>query len=505
MYAVTGADPVPSTPTLQIAESIPTAATVNTQHPLYRAMSDRWRRCRDVSAGQDAVHAAGERYLAKLKEQTPEDYNAMVSRATFYNATWRTIAGLVGMIFRKPPQIDSPDEVVELLKDVTMQGQPFQIFLQEVTEEALKMGRLGVLVDYPPVNVVGLTLADAMKMNLRPMMQLYKAESIINWRTGPVNNKTSLTLVVLKENEEVPIDEFKTKVEERFRVLDMIEGKYRVRLKKIVDGKEIQIGPDVYPLMRGAPLDYIPFVFIGTDDATPEVDEPPLIDLVNLNLSHYRTTADLEHAAHFVGLPTPVVTGHRMPNEGDKLYIGSATAWVFQEPEAKAFYLQLGPEGLKALSDLIDDKEQQMAVLGARMLEPRIRGVESAEAVSIHRKGEESMLSSVSQCISLAITISLRWFIDWTGGDSGDAKVELNRDFYPAPMTFQMLTALIGGWQSGAFSDQVLFDNLQAGEIISAEVTLEEEQARKNTAAPKLAPGAPGSGSAVPGDRGTSK
>lgn len=43
-----------------------------------------------------------------------------------------------------------------------------------------------------------------------------------------------------------------------------------------------------------------------------------------------------------------------------------------------------------------------------------------------------------------------------------------------------MLAALIAGWQQGVpgLSDQGIFDQLKAGEIVADNVTLEEEQAR---------------------------
>jgi hypothetical protein len=89
----------------------------------------------------------------------------------------------------------------------------------------------------------------------------------------------------------------------------------------------------------------------------------------------------------------------------------------------------------------------------------------------------------VANTISEGITISLRWFVDWAGG-SGEVSYKLNRDFYPVGMTPQMLTALLAGWQQGAYSEQVLFDNLQQSEIIDADYTLEDEQARKGQTPP---------------------
>jgi len=476
---------------------------VDAKHPQYTAYLAKWKRCRDVACGQDAVHDAGPTYLPKLKEQVAADYNAYLLRTPFYNATWRTISGLKGMLFMQPPKVEAPEGVKEYFDDITMSGVPLNLFVQDVCEEALKIGRIGVLVDYPDVAVTDITSAQAVAQNLRPTMQSYWAEEIINWRLGRVNNKTVLVMVVLTENYSKPEDEFTEKTELRYRVLDLVtsveDGKavsrYRVRVFRKEKKTDILVS-ESFPLMNGKSLDYIPFVFIGPDDVTPEVDDPPLIDLVDLNLSHYRTSADYEHGCHFAGLPQAWIAGYRPENAGDKMYIGGPSAWTFSDPNAKAEYLEFTGQGLGALEKNLAGKEQRMAVLGARMLEPQKKAPEAADSGSIRRKGEESMLSAAAQAISLGVTIALRWFTEWGGGDPAKVEFELNRDFYPAPMTAQMLTALVSSWQQGAYSDQVLFENLQQGEIISRETTLEEEQQRRADRPPPAPAGA-----RLPGER----
>jgi hypothetical protein len=205
---------------------------------------------------------------------------------------------------------------------------------------------------------------------------------------------------------------------------------------------------------------------------------------VNLNVSHYLTTADLEHAAHFVGLPTPVITGYTPVDKNEKVYIGGSAALIFPDPQAKASFLEFSGQGLKPLLDLLDDKELQMATLGARMLEPQTRQPASAEGQSVKRKGEESMLSGIAVVLGLGVTVALKLFVEWAGADSTKVKCELNRDFYPVPITAQELTALVQAWQTGAISDQVLFENLQAGEVIDEDTTLAQEQARRAASEP---------------------
>jgi hypothetical protein len=78
---------------------------VNNTHPDYDLMMAAWSRARDVLGGEEAVKAAGEKYLVKLASQSDEEYQAYKMRAAFFNATARTLAGYIGMIFRKPPYL----------------------------------------------------------------------------------------------------------------------------------------------------------------------------------------------------------------------------------------------------------------------------------------------------------------------------------------------------------------------------------------------------------------
>jgi hypothetical protein len=85
------------------------AMPANSLHPQYLEMLNAWSRARDVLAGEDAVKAAGERYLLRLDSQTDDDYAAYRSRASFFNATAPTADGYIGQIFRRAAFIKLPD------------------------------------------------------------------------------------------------------------------------------------------------------------------------------------------------------------------------------------------------------------------------------------------------------------------------------------------------------------------------------------------------------------
>jgi len=83
-------------------------------------------------------------------------------------------------------------------------------------------------------------------------------------------------------------------------------------------------GQDVVPMRQGQALTEIPFVFVGPNNSLSSVDRPPLEDLVDVNLSHFRTSADLENGRHWTGVTTPVLAGFKF-EAGQEVRLGSSS------------------------------------------------------------------------------------------------------------------------------------------------------------------------------------
>jgi len=450
--------------------------SVDTKHSEYNEYYEIWERCEAAAEGQDEIHEYGVKYLPRLSGQNDAEYFAYKQRTLYFNATNRTIDGLTGMLFMRPETIEAPAAMDSIIADVTMGGLSLHQFAEIISEEVITIGRCGVLVDYPPI-VNAVTLAQAQAQGARPYATMYDAESIINWKTGRINNVEQLTLVVLEEENEISVDEFESKCEPQWRVLDLVNGAYRQRVFRKDKRGEFILVEEIFPQINGRVINKIPFEFFGVRDNTPCVDKPPLLDLVDVNLSHYRTTADYEHGLHFTGLPTPVVTGYYSDDKSASLRIGSGTAWLLPDPQSKAFYLEFTGQGLGELREALRSKEAMMATLGARILAPEKRAAEAAQTANIHRSSENSVLASIAQSISVGLTHVMEWLRDWSN-ITGDVKVELNRDFIPNSMTAQDVDSLVKSWQSGAISHETLFENLVAGDIIAQEVSFDDEMER---------------------------
>lgn len=461
------------------------AVTVNTEHPSYKNMKTQWKKARDCASGQKAMHEAGATYLPKLKGQDEEEYKAYKNRAQFFNASWRTITALSGMLLRKPPEIKVPSGVN--LETVTQDGKDIYTFIQQVATEIMTVGRVGILVDYPQQSTEGMTKGDAEKLNLKPSLNLYITENIINWKVALINNQLTLTLLVLTEQAALPGNEFEHKTETHYRVLDLVTMKvgeasqsiYRVRVYKLDQNSKEQIlvsGPN-YPMMNGKFIEYIPFVCIGIDDITMDVDEPPLIDLFDANISHYMLDADLKNGLHFTGLPTAMFWGYT-PAEGEKMTIGSSNGLCFPDPSGHGEYLEYTGQGLEAISSEKKEIEQQMAILGARLLTAEKKDAETAQTAQIHRMGENSILANIANTLGIGLTKALKIFTEWAGADPATVLVTINKEFLPAEITPQEITAWVGAQQTGTLSPQVVFWNFQKKEAIPPDLSFEEHQAQ---------------------------
>lgn len=478
---------------------------VRTTHPEYDRLSPLWKKCRDVIAGQEAMHAAREAYLPKLKDETEEDYCSRVKRSDFFNGTWITLRAFIGMLFRKVPAQDVPKAMEEHLKDVTMTGKHVEAFAKALSHEALAITRFGILVDHPAAmqdkdgKVVSITVAVAEKLGIRPKLALYTAETIINWRAQEAGKPGQYAMLVLREEHPIGEDEFSHECETRYRVLDLVNGKdnkgnpttaYRQRLFRIgKDGKDEQVGGDNYPLMNGKPLEEIPFRTYGADGEETDLDEPALIDLVNGNVAVYQINADYRHGLHWTGLPTLFLAG--LDQDPDKTYyIGSAKAITATHPDAKAAFIEFTGQGLTEIREAIREKKQEMAMAGARAIMDETKQVETLGGTQIKRNGENSALANVAITVSSAIEWALSFFSKWAGQEA-EIVYQLNRDFMIAGLSAQDMAALLANVMAGKISDREYYEILQRHDVLDSEKPFEEHEAEVEITAPAPARPAP--------------
>ena len=460
---------------------------VRTQHSDYIKMLGQWEKCRNVFAGTEELREHTTEYLPELTDEPSAAYQARLNRTVLYNATYRTIQGMIGMVFRRPPVAECPPNTESMLEDITLTGIPLTAFAQDIAEECMVVGRVGLYVNYP-ITSDSMTIADAQALNVRPYMSIVRAEQIINWRQRRVNNKYALSMAVIQEEHSIPIDEFEDQEVTRYRVLDLDENDvYRVRIFEVQEKNRQATDVELerfYPTMNGAAMNYIPLYIMGSDNVTPDIDTPMMIDIVDTNIAHYQAYSDLASGNHWSALPILHITGHELP-EGKSIHIGLGKALVFPNPAAKVGVAEVGTAGFASLENQLNRLEMHMVSLGSRLLEGHKVQAESAQTAMIYRAGEQSILASVAQSISTGITIALKTFSEWAGDDSSNVRFDLNREFFAQPVTPEMLNALVSAWQLGGISAESRFAYLKRSEFYQPHEEFSDEEKLIEAGKPK--------------------
>jgi len=437
-------------------------ADVSFQRADYQAVLADWKLLADVVAGERAVKAAGTAYLPKPNPADDSDHNRRryeqyKLRAVFYGATGNTLAGLIGAAFRKAPETKIPDGLAFALSDIDGAGISIYQQAQKTLGQTLLKGRCGLLVDYPETS--GITsVATQRLLNIRATTTRVNAENIINWRTEMVGGSAKLSLVVISESHEV-VDGFGSTDEQQFRVLRLIDGVYFVEIWRMNEAKtQWVLSSSIAPTRAdGSNWDQIPFVFVGAENNDHEIDRAPLLPIALLNLAHYRNSADYEDSVYFCGQPQPWMSGLDVEwrNHLQKTGITIGSGVTLPIPKNGAFGIEQASPNTLA-KEAMDQKERQMISLGARVIERSV-AAKTATEVDSNDSVQHSILSLAASNVSAAYTKCLGWMAEFMGVPGG-ILFEISREFASKSLDPQMITALVGAWQSGKLPESDLWN-----------------------------------------------
>jgi len=482
-----------------------TAQTPNVSfvHPSLAALMPQYTLIRDAIAGETAVKNAKTTYLPMPDKLDKSDENKAryadyLARAVYYNVSRRTLGGLVGQVFTKDPIFKLPPQLAVLEKNVSGSGVTLKQQSKKALNYTLAFSRCGLHVDYPKTTKDGddedsegvVTVADIASNRVRPTINLYSPLEIINWRMTEDGAEEKLSLIVLLESFVASDDGFEIKNAAQFRVLRLENGVYTQEIwrepqptnfngEKIPKGKNFARhekftprGPD------GKPLDYIPFMFIGSDNNDPSPDNPNFYDLASLNLAHYRNSADYEDSCFIVGQPTPVVSG--LTEDWLKDVMGGVVKFgsrggIPLPAGAKAELLQASENTM--IKEAMETKEKQMVALGAKLVEGKPVQKTATEAKQ-DKASEVSSLSSATLNVQDAYVWAIGVAAMFTGSEAADDCITLNTDFDIMNMSPEERRQTIEEWQKGA----ITFEEMRTVLRKSGTAT-EDDKAAKNSIA----------------------
>lgn len=425
---------------------------IDSVHPQYASRISQWQKCRDVYEGEDVIKKKGEIYLPKLEGQTPQEYARYKQRALFYSITSKSVGALVGMATTLAPKLEFPDAMRPHI-DGSVPVNFSELYAILLTELILQ-SRVGVLVDFP-------------EGGGDPYPAIYGAEDIINW---DVNDDDVITRVVLRESileQSSDTDPYEKKYSIRFRELTLENDSY---IQRIYD-KNKQLIKTIVPSVPPKAAGKIPFFAIHPLGLGFKDSKPLMLDIANVNISHYMSSADLEHGRHFTGLPTPVVIGG---DANSDIHIGSTKFLVIPE-KGDAKYLEFTGQGLQSLEKAMTEKQSLLASMSARLLDNSSRGSEAADAVKLRYTSETASLTTIVNAVEIALIAIYRTIAEFMLENPDSVKISLDTEFLGSPLSAAEMTALFDGYFKKAISVETLIFNLRRGRRLPPDRTDADE------------------------------
>lgn len=432
--------------------------SVDFQRKEFTERESDWRRIDDVTAGRNVKQYL--RTLRKTGNENVEDADRQeqyAENAIFYEIAGHTLRGLVGTAVRRDPVFEPPGRLQYVESNIDGAGNGIDQQVREALSEVIKKGRAGLWVTYPET---GGEISQADQERFRATAHLIDAGQIINWRTGTDGSRVRLELVVFAADEEtIAVDGFSIETQEVRRVLMLTpdeSGATVYQTQKYVkvkseSGEEEWIAEErVIPTNGdGQPFTEIPFTFIGARNNDASVDDPPLLGLVNINVGHYRNSADYEDSVWYSGQSQPYMTGiddqtlEMIKNEG--IRVGSR--FLMPVPAGETFGFAT-PDANPLVRQAMTDKVEMMIGLGARFVTDSRQSKTATEA----RQDDEaatSPLSTIVQNVADAYTRALRWLAAFMAEPQAPEYI-MDSDFTDLGSSSEMLAKWVKSYLDGA-------------------------------------------------------
>lgn len=443
----------------------------------------------------DAVVCAKEvtKYLRQLRKIGTGNVDDAIRQqqyednAIFYNIAGHTLAGLIGTAFRKDPSFDPPTRLSYLEKNADGAGNSIHQQARSALGDVLKKGRAGLWVDYPETE--GETSRADIGRFFATIHRI-EAEQIINWRTRTDGAITKLELVVIQSCREIVGDDgYELIDQEIITELALDEGGlYFTRewtLTKNDSGEKVwEQGDEKLPTdAAGNRLTEIPFTFVGSENNDSTIDEAPMLPLVEINIGHYRNSADFEDSVWYSGQSQPWMTGMdealiELFKEND---IRAGSRYIMPVPAGESFGFAT-PDPNPVVRQAMLDKVEVMIGLGAKFV-TAAGPAKTAQEASQDEDAQTSILSAAVGNVADAYTRAVQFAAVFMGVDP--VEYILDNDFSDLGSSPEMLAKWVDTYIKGAVPESDYIRWMQRQGYFDAGKTVEEVAAELDPAEPE--------------------
>ncbi len=442
--------------------NIPPTGAVVSESPFVRnldsiAMMSDWSVMAAVTRGTNYIRDLSETYLPQEPREDDDAYTTRVNRSVLSPYTSRLIETAAGAILRKPIHVEGDPYWLDLIQNIDGLGSSINEYARRSLVSSLTYGHSAILVDYPAA-MGARNLAEERALGRRPYFVHVDAPQIWGWRKEAGTNR--LLQVRIHDYDVRPLNEFGEEQVEQMRVI--YPGRYDL----------YTLGQEVVEFTESGDysLPEIPLVPIYSNRRGLLISQPPLLDIANLNITHYQRQADLIHALHIAAMPTLVLEGWDDTTGSATMGVNYAIA---MQPGNKAYYVQADATSFDAQMSELESLASQMSTLGVTKLFGQKFVAESAEAKRIDQAQSNSVLSIISQELESALNQAFAFAAQYVGLEPPEITIDRDFDYYR--LIGQDVAVLAQLADTGKISNAMLLEVLRRGEILPDNINIEEE------------------------------
>ena len=467
-----------------------------TPNAAYGRYIERWNRVDDIVDGESRLKEADLNSITKgiylrlintddISKRNQDKNREFIRGAVLYNATDRTLSGLMGMLYRKQPELpefEAGNLLADIVDNVDGSGLSLEQQSQSVSAGVIKNGRRGLLTDMPRNDDGSVKTRADVRNGFRPMIKEYSAGAIVDWYDGVINGANKLTMLVLLEYFDVLTGSMgiERDTKKRYLVYKLTTDGVTLEVYSESEDQGLAIDGELLSITgaNNQKLDRIPFSFVGSKNNNSNIDSIPLEPVANVNFGHYQESANLSQSSFSLSAVQPWIASdqyHRYMQEkingGGVVETGSDEIIVV---EAGGSFNYASPPPNTMSQSIQKDYEAQMVASGAQLITGN-GSEKTAEEARINRSSEASDLTIISANVTNAynerikdacLMVGITWKEEYS--------FKMNDSFFDTAIDTAKLAELVKTWQAGGISKSVLDYNMQQGKVIKHDENLDK-------------------------------
>jgi len=435
-------------------------------------MSRYWELVETLRGGNDAMRAAGEKYLPRQPKETQEAYKQRLNMTFLFNLYWRTIQSVSGLAFIKPISVTNvPPELEYLEFNADGTGRSITELAYDMTIDSLQYGKAHALCDFPTVETDELSLAEFRASGFKPYFTVVSPRNVIGWRTTSAPGTPVLQQVRVTDHKVAPSD-YNEYAEKDVFYVRVIHPSFTEIYEYDPEMKDA-----TYELVKVVEntLGYIPLTTAYANKTDFMAAQPAMYDLAQVNLRHYQSSSDQNFALHFSRVAVMLGTGFES-DELEGIEIGPNRMIVSSNTDANVKYVEHTGKAIGAGRQDLQDLETQMSLLGADLLVSKGVSRMTASARRLDQAETMSVLQLALRSIEQSIERLYKMAGDWLGVDASDVSVNIGEDMSTTTDPNPVNSLISFYKETGLMTEEQLLQEAQRQGILSSYFELDDDR-----------------------------